>query len=329
MTFRPGDFVPMKCVRRDAPFDDATFRFEPKIDGVRALAYADEDGGVALVARSGRVITHQYPEVARALATALAGVPAVIDGEIAVLNARGVPDFQLLQPREGVTDPRRAERLAEERPAVFFAFDILAAGSVSVVDEPIEARRRLLLDVVGDAEGVRVVTFLPSGGRAAFDAAVAHGFEGVVAKRQGSRYFPGTRSSDWVKLKRLDAADLVVGAWYEGKGALVGTMGALALGAYDDSGLLRYVGRVGTGFTHDERDALAQTLRGLERAASPFADALPTGARHVAPRLVAEVAYHETTEAAKLRAPRFLRLRTDKRPRECLMETELGVSGRV
>lgn len=328
MSFEPGDFAPMRVQRADTPFDDPAYRFEPKLDGIRALAYADAHGDVRIESRSAREITAQYPDVRRAVAAALDGAPAVLDGEICALDERGVPDFATLLTREGVRDASRAEALAEETPVTFYAFDLLALDDEAVIAQPIELRRELLGGAAADLDrGFRVVEFLPGGGRAAFAAAVKAGLEGVVAKRKGSPYRPGARTSDWLKVKRKDAADLVVGAWLPGKGALAGTIGALALGAYDDAGALRYVGRVGTGFTLAERDAILATLRPLARARSPFADAVPAEARFVAPRLVVEVEFHEVTSDGKLRAPALRGVRPDKRAEECRLATELPRAG--
>lgn len=329
MSFPFGAFEPMRCVSAKEAFDDARFRFEPKLDGVRVVAYADGRGGVRLRTRSGREVTRTYPEVAAAIARALEGRAAVLDGEVCVLDARGVPDFHALLQRESVRDPARAARRSVEAPAVYYAFDLLALGDAALTGMPLEARREALRKVApDDSEGFRVVDFLPGGGRAAFDAASRLGYEGVVAKRAGSPYRPGARSPDWVKVKRVRTADLVVGAWLPGKNALAGSLGALVLGAYDARGALRFVGSVGTGLSLGERRALLDAVSALATEASPFADRVPAEARFVRPVLVVEVAFMEVTGDGKLRAPTFRSVRSDKHPRECLVATELG-SGSV
>lgn len=325
--FEPGDFAPMRVARADAPFDDPQYRFEPKLDGIRALAYADARGRVRLESRSAREITAHYPDVRRAIAAALDGSAAVLDGEICALDETGVPDFAALLARESSRDEARAERLAVETPATFYAFDLLAVDGEPVLAEALEKRRGRLVDVAAELDsGFRVVEFLPGTGKRAFEGAIRAGLEGVVAKRVGSPYRPGARSGDWLKVKRKDAADLVVGAWLPGKGALAGSLGALALGAFDEERRLRYVGRVGTGFTMAERDALVATLKPLARATSPFADPVPGEARFVAPRLVVEVEFHEVTADGKLRAPALRGVRPDKRAEECRLADELAAA---
>lgn len=312
MTFRLGDFEPMLASRADAPFDDPRFVFEPKVDGVRALAYADESGVARLQSRGGIDVTRRYAVVARAVAESLRGAAAVLDGEVCATGAEAAPNLSAVL---------RSEHAAR---ASFHAFDVLAVGDEPVVANSLEARRAALEDLLArPAPAVRVVERLPLPGTEAFEAAVRDGLEGVVAKRRGSPYAPGRRSRDWVKVRRADAASLVVGAWLPGKGDLEGTVGSLVLGAFDEAGRLRHAGSAGSGLTRRERDALRDALHTLAAPESPFADALPPGARPVRPVLVFEVEFMEVTRDGRLRAPVLRGLRPDRSPRECRLESEL------
>src|SRR5205085_2347692 len=159
-------------------------------------------------------------------------------------------------------------------------------------------------------------------GKALLDASKEQHLEGIVAKRLDSRYQPGRRSSAWVKVKNVGRQEVVIGGWMPGKGRRSQRIGALLAGVYDRAGMLRYAGRVGTGFTDSELDRLARLLEPLRRERSPFeaGPGPPRGAAFCEPRLVAEVEFREWTKAGSLRAPSYKGLRDDKPPREVVRE---------
>ncbi|MGH2729513.1 MAG: ATP-dependent DNA ligase, partial [Actinomycetota bacterium] len=166
-------------------------------------------------------------------------------------------------------------------------------------------------------------------GTALFEAASAQGLEGIVAKKRGSVYRPGRRSKDWLKIKTVKDADVVIGGWTPGEGSRSQTFGALLVGAYTDEGLV-FLGAVGTGFSEATLAALMPKLRALEATTCPFVDD-PTGKRSgtfgktirsphwVAPELVATIAYRELTSGYRFRAPSFKGLRDDLDPADCLL----------
>jgi bifunctional non-homologous end joining protein LigD len=177
--------------------------------------------------------------------------------------------------------------------------------------------------VVADSPGRMQLTYFVDGEGVPFtNGAKQLGFEGVVAKRIGSRYHPGKRTGDWRKIKLLNRQDCVIIGWTPGEGRRTDVFGALLLGAYDD-GNLRWTGQVGTGFTDRMLEDLMRRLEPLRRTDPPIDDPelrKVKGARFVEPQLVCEVEYLEMTSAGKLRAPSYKGLRPDKAPEDCVLE---------
>ncbi|GAB7040842.1 MULTISPECIES: non-homologous end-joining DNA ligase [Catenuloplanes] len=287
----------------------AGWAFEFKWDGVRALA--DAAGGVLrLAARSGADITVAYPEL-----TPLGGLlgDALLDGEIVVLH-QGRPSFQLLAERMHVRDPARAARLAATRPITYMIFDLLRQDGVDLTGLPYTERRARLEALVSDGPRWAVPPTFPDG---PVTQAVAeeNRLEGVVAKRLTSTYLPGTRSPDWIKIKMDLTGDFVIGGWRPG----VRRIGGLLVGVPGPDGRLLFRGRVGGGIGAATEKSLLALLEPLVTGASPFVSVPREDARGaiwVDPVRVVEVKYGQRTLDARLRFPRFLRLRPDKSPGE-------------
>ena len=286
--------------------------FAPKLDGYRVAAFV-QGQRVRLVSRGGLDVTDQYPW----LAGDLARQPfddAVLDGEVVALDERGRPSFQLLQNHAG--DP--------SVPLRYFAFDLLHLDGADLRRVPLE-RRLALLDLrVVPSGAVRVVEHYPEHGVAVYEAALAQGLEGVVAKQRTSTYETGRRSRAWLKVKSVLTEDVVVAGYTRGTGAREATFGSLLVGSYADDGRLVYAGHVGTGFDDRTLALLLARLDALRTDASPFDAPLPPRGRWaradvgpvtwVRPELVVEVKYAERTDGGILRAPVFLRVRDDKLP---------------
>jgi bifunctional non-homologous end joining protein LigD len=158
-------------------------------------------------------------------------------------------------------------------------------------------------------------------GEALYAAAAARGLEGVVAKRLDSRYQPGRRSRDWLKIKVRHTLCCVIGGWLPGEGSRTGRLGSLLLGLHDN-GKLRYVGRCGTGFDAAELARLQPILEARAADRAPFAagPAPPRGGRWLRPELVCRVEYSEATAAGVLRAPSYKGLRPDESPDTCVFD---------
>jgi bifunctional non-homologous end joining protein LigD len=294
--------------------------YEMKWDGIRAIATVHGDE-VTLRSRNGLDLTSSYPELA-ALAQGVTG-GAVLDGEIVALDSGGRPSFGVLQKRMGLTNPRDVERARLSTPVHYFVFDVLSVDGASQEQKPYSERRELLARVVREGGAIAV----PPDAGDELDAALATsrqlGLEGVMAKRRDSPYREGKRSRDWIKLKHTQTQEVVIGGWRPGNGHRAESVGSLLLGIPDSEGL-RYVGRVGTGFTDRQLAQLRTRLDGLARTTSPLIDVPPADARDarwVTPTLVGEVEFAELTSDGRLRAPTWRGWRPDKSPDEVTRES--------
>jgi bifunctional non-homologous end joining protein LigD len=301
--------------------------FEVKWDGVRALCRS-EPGRMRLMARSGSDITARYPELAR-LSRDLHEHEALLDGEVVAFGADGTPSFQALQRRMHVDDERRIRRLAAEVPVTYVIFDLLHLDGHSLIALPYDERRARL-------EALRLggphwqVPDADADGSALLAAAERLKLEGVVAKRRGAPYEPGRRSGAWLKVRRRETLDVVIGGWIAGEGGRRGRIGALLVGEPDEDGHLRYRGRVGTGFSDLALEDLSRRLAPLARERSPFAPGgprPPRGARWVEPVLAGEAGFTERSEEGLLRHPVWLGLREEP-PAALVLRDEHAERGR-
>ena len=319
----PKELEPMKATLAKLPRDDADWGFEIKWDGVRALAIC-ETGRVTLQSRTLRDITKQYPEIG-ALAGALDGREAVLDGELVAYDEEGRPSFQRLQGRIHVGSATEIRRRRKSTPVTYVVFDVLHLDGRSLLDAPYSERRELLAELGLDGESWQTPTFHPGDGAAMLALSKERGLEGIVAKRLASPYRPGKRSRDWLKVKNVRGQEVVIGGWLPGQGRRGGGIGSLLVGYYEGEGddrHLRFAGKVGTGFTEAVLRLLGERLEPLRRDESPFEGRQPQkGSVFTEPQLVAEVEFAEWTSAGTLRHPSFKGLRDDK-PVEAVVREE-------
>ncbi len=311
---RALDASPMLATRQDEPFSRAGWVFEFKYDGYRVIA-GREGGEAVLLSRAGNDLTATFPEIAHAV-RALPYEGLVVDGEIVVHDERGIPSFEHLQQRGGLTRPSDVARASLHFPATLYLFDLLACEGRDARPLPLTDRKSVLRDILPPVGPIRYSDHLETHGEAVYDRATEIGLEGMVAKKADSPYRSG-RSKEWIKVRAMTTDDFVVVGWTDPRGTRSG-FGALHLAQYED-GAMRYAGSVGTGFDETTIDALVARLGELARDRPAFEGDLPAGRGHhwVEPELVTEVRFRERTGQGLLRQPSFLRLRTDKKPEEC------------
>ena len=289
--------------------------YEIKWDGYRTLGYV-RNGTAQLYSRRGNDLSERFPEIKRALEKAVRSPECVVDGEVCALDENGRPSFSAMQQGK--------------KSLIYAVFDVLEIDGQPVVDLPLEDRRARLEELLNTktkgAQQVQVSAWFDDG-EALLEAAQAQNLEGVMAKKLGSKYCEGKRTREWLKIKTHGRQEFVIVGYTKGEGRRAHSFGSLVMAA-NESGQLRWVGNVGTGF--DERtirELLAQ-LEPLRVDESPLA-VVPKMPRvkkgdvvWVKPELVAEVKFIEFTHDGHLRAPVFQGLRDDKPARDVVVESE-------
>ena len=318
----------MLATLAEAPLADAELVYEPKYDGIRAIAEVSAGGeDIRLWSRLGNEKTQQFPEVVEALATwaRRRTEPVVLDGELVALDAKGEPaGFQKLQGRIQTQAPGSLEGAV-----AFVLFDALRVGSQDLREQPLTARRAALEKLFTRSRSpiLRVSEQVKGNGRALYSRALQHGWEGLIAKHAASKYRSGKRSPDWRKIKILQEQEFVIGGWTEPRNART-HFGALLLGVYDGARLV-YAGNVGTGFDAKELARVMAMLTPLESRTSPFEPSPKSSDRlhWVRPQLVAQIKFTEWTDDGHLRHPVYLGLRDDKRARDVVREGTTRLHG--
>jgi bifunctional non-homologous end joining protein LigD len=297
-----------KATLRADVFDDPNWIVERKLDGFRCLAFRD-GGPVALESRNRLSLNERYPEVAAALEDA-PSKRFVVDGEVVGLSG-GRSSFEALQRRghdRGVT-------------IAFYVFDVLWLDGVDLRERPLRERKGALRKALSFGDGV--VRWTPyrraHEGERLLREACRSGWEGLIAKRADSPY-AGKRTRDWLKWKCSAEQELVIGGYTAPRGSRE-DFGALLVGFYDGD-VLRYAGKVGTGFDARELRTLGERMAKLAQGDSPFGAGDPPrrDTTWIKPELVAQVAFTEWTRDGRLRHPRYLGLRDDKPARDVVRE---------
>src|SRR3979490_938156 len=304
----PKRLQPMLATLTDAPFDDPDWVFEDKYDGFRMIAEIRR-GKVALYSRNGKIISRSYIEVAKALE----GVKgdAVIDGELVAIGKDGVSHFQLLQ-----------NALRHEAKLLFCAFDLMFENAIDLRKQPLLERKTRLKAILPRDKLIAFSDHRKGDGTKFFAEAERKGLEGIMAKRADSAYRSGSRTPDWLKIKTAKRQEVVI-AGFTAPRRTRPFFGALVL-ALREGNEWRFIGHVGTGFSHATLKELLGKLIKLKMAKSPFpkkvrGEAITTW---VKPTLVAEVKFTEWTNSGEMRHPVYLGLRADKRAEEVLRERE-------
>jgi bifunctional non-homologous end joining protein LigD len=313
----PKDLSPMLAqIGKGAPPSSTDWLYEVKWDGVRALCYIENGKLTRMISRNGNAIDRQYPELS-ILPHHIQAESAIVDGEIAALDARGVPSFEMLQRRINVSEASSIALLSRKYPVVFFAFDLLYLDGRDLRGVPLIERKRLLQEVLKPGDIIHYSNHFAGNGPEMLAAAKQQGLEGIVGKRANS-FYESRRGSDWVKWKVTASASFVLCGFTKGERDY---FGALVLGVYD-RGKLLWAGNVGTGFDRKMMELIHSKLAPLATPKSPLEPDknLPRDVTWVRPELVCEVKFSNWTEDGRLRAPVFLGLRPDIDPTECTRE---------
>jgi len=289
--------------------DPASWEFEIKYDGYRLFACKAADD-VRLYTRRAHDWTDRFAPIGRACAR-LPARECVIDGEACVVDESGRPSFGALQEWLGGNAPNARIGYA--------AFDLLWLDGRDLRREPLEARRELLEKLL-DGLGAPLSFSRSLSGEVQDLLRMAQkaGLEGIVAKRKGSAYVGG-RGTQWIKLRFDRRQDCAIAGWI----AMAGTtdeIGALLL-SVAEGGRLVYAGRVGTGFDARARRSIAARLS-ADAAPGPEVEGAPkvSGAHWVHPKLCCDVVFTEWTRDGSMRKPRYLGLREDKAPLDCVRD---------
>jgi bifunctional non-homologous end joining protein LigD len=298
----------MLATLTDAPFDDPAWVFEDKFDGFRMVAVINY-GRVTLYSRNGKMISHSYAEVARALERFK--VDAVLDGELVALDPHGVSRFQLLQ-----------NALRNEAKLLYCVFDMMFCDGEDLRGLGLLERKKRLRSVLPRHPLLSFSRHRKEFGSRFFAEAEKQGLEGIMAKRADSPYRSGERTTDWLKIKTAKRQEVVIAGFTAPKRSRP-YFGALVL-AVRDGKVWRYIGHVGAGFSHAALEELHGKLAPLQTAKSPFASRVKDEAvtTWVKPKLVAEIKFTEWTSAGEMRHPVYLGLRADKRAEDVTREVE-------
>jgi bifunctional non-homologous end joining protein LigD len=309
-------YLPMLATLAEDVPKGAGWEYEIKWDGYRIIA-SIVGSEAELRSRKDQDYTERFSKVSRELAKALKTPDCVVDGEVCALDEDGRPSFSAMQ--QGKADT----------PIVYFVFDLLEVEGEPIIDQPLGERRKRLEKLLDKRN--KTVRFSESfdDGQALLRAAKQQKLEGIMAKRLESKYLPGKRTRDWLKIKPHGRQEFVIAGYTRGQGRRSGTLGSLVLGAYR-GGELTYVGNVGTGFTEQEIERLLKALKPLQRETPPFRDVpkMPKVRKAdvvwVEPKLVAEVEFVEWTHDGRLRAPAYKGLRDDKDARDVNIEEPMA-----
>jgi bifunctional non-homologous end joining protein LigD len=296
-------------------FSDPAWVFEPKLDGQRSLLWRRRST-VRLITRNQKDRTSHYPDLVEAVRREDTA-PLIADGEIVAFR-RDVTSFAHLQQR--MQNARPSPALVATVPVTFYLFDLIWFDGYDLSALPLLARKSVLRRAMVFEDPIRFSNHLDEDGELAFRAACDKGWEGLIAKRASAPY-THARSRDWLKFKCVNEQEFVVLGWTDPHGARSG-LGALLVG-YHENGELRFGGKVGTGFDERELAMLRIRLRLLEQPTPPVADTkglTMKGVHWVKPQLVAQIGFSEWTPDGKLRHPRYIGLRDDKRPEQVVRE---------
>lgn len=291
----------MLAKETENPFNSKDWIFEIKWDGYRAIAEV-AGNNVKLYSRNGNSFNNSYPVIVDALAKMK--TDAVLDGEIVALDKNGLASFQLLQ------------HYNYDHPLIYYVFDALYINKKNICSLPLLERKKQLQSLLKKSDVLKFSDHVTEKGIEFYKLAGKHHLEGIMAKRADSNYFPGVRTSNWLKIKHHKTQEAIIAGYTTPRGSR-GYFGSLVL-AVKNGNKLKYIGQTGTGFSSKTLVELHGLLNSLVTKESPFDEPIKLNVPFtpVKPILVCEVRFSEITHDGKLRQPVFLRLRDDKEAKE-------------
>ena len=320
----PASFRPMLATLVDKPFDEPGWIYEIKWDGYRAVALMNK-GKINLISRNNKSFNDKFYPVIAALEKWK--INAIVDGEVAVLNHKGIAHFGSLQNWRSEADGE----------LVYYVFDILWLNGFSLKELPLVERRKQLTKLVPSEGIIRLSENFDTSATQFLANASKLGMEGIMAKKADSLYVEGERTKEWLKIKANKRHEVVIGGYTQNEGSAK-TFSSLLVGVYDN-GRLDYIGKIGTGFNDQtQKDILAQTKK-LVTDRPPFAEipdlSKPSRFQHnppkakvtwLKPQLVCEVSYTEMTDDGVMRHPSFEGMRTDKKAKDVVKEKAVATN---
>jgi bifunctional non-homologous end joining protein LigD len=314
----PENIQPMLATLVDKPFDEPGWIYEVKWDGYRALSYLNA-GGVEIRSRNNKSFNEKFYPIYNALKEWK--VNAIVDGEILVLNDKGAADFADLQNWRSEADGH----------LVYYVFDILWLDRTNLMNTPLEERRKILKSIMPKNSLIKMSETFDATGTEFFSLIDKMGLEGIIAKKAASKYVPGQRSKEWLKIKTEKRQEFVIGGYTLNENTSK-LFSALLVGVYTD-GVLDFVTPVGTGFSVKTQKELLEKMNALKTDKCPFS-AVPdynkpsrfrpnppkASVTWIKPQLIAEVSYREETKDGAIRHPSFKGLREDKNAKEVVRE---------
>lgn len=325
----PIGMTPMLATLVDKPFDDPDWIYEVKWDGYRALGFCLKNGDVQLLSRNNKQFNEKFYPIYQLLQSWKRDL--VVDGEILVINEKGMANFEALQNWRSQADGE----------LVYYVFDLIWYQGRDLTALPLNARQKILANVLPqDDDRVRLSQSFPAKGIEFFSAAAKMGMEGIMAKKSDSTYTKNNRSKDWLKIKVNKRQEVVIAGFTKNEDSPK-QFSSLLLGVYEN-GHLRYTGKVGTGFNAQDQQQMMEQFRPLMINKSPFSEILDVNKSSrfrpnppkskvtwLKPELVCEVAFAELTEEGVFRHPSFQGMRADKEAKEVVREAELEVKSIV
>ena len=314
----PRDVKPMLATLVDKPFDSEGWSYEVKWDGFRTLSYL-EKGEVEIRSRNNKDFNKKFYPIYDALKAWK--IDAVFDGEITVLNEKGVPDFNALQVWRSEADGQ----------LVYYLFDVLWLNGYDLTQSPLSERREVLQQIIPDNDFLRLSENFAVTGTEFFELADKMGLEGIIAKKNDSTYMPNVRSKQWLKIKTQKHQEAIIAGYTKNENSSK-KFSALLMGVYEGDDLI-FIGPVGTGFDARTQSELLDKMKPLVTDKCPFnevpdynkpsrfrPDPPKAEVTWLKPKLIADVTYRATTNDGSMRHPSFKGLREDKSAKDVVRE---------